>query len=91
MIFAEFWRKNVFSFPLALASRRFRLARLRFAFSSECGFRECVLFSVQEGGQTEWRWFGRDTLLAANSFICVFEFYVHLRRFILKQKIIIRQ
>ena len=40
----------------ALARRRFRLAGQCLSFSLERGFRQCVGFSVYEGGQTEWRW-----------------------------------
>ena len=48
--------RYAFSILPALAGRRFRLAGQCFAFSSMCGVRKCVGFSVEEGGQTEWRW-----------------------------------
>ena len=56
-------RKSPFSFLPALARRRFRLASQCVAFSSVFGVRKSVLFSVEEGGQTEWRWVGRGSLV----------------------------
>ena len=38
----------------AFARRRFRLAGQGVALTLSCGFRKSVLFSVVEGGQTEW-------------------------------------
>ena len=40
----------------ALAGSRFRLTGQDLAFSLGREGRKCVLFSVEEGGQTEWRW-----------------------------------
>ena len=47
-------RVALLPFPPALASPSFRLAGQGVALTLCSGFRQCVLFPLGEGGQTEW-------------------------------------